>query len=82
MALKEVVRQRIDAWKAHLVNDFETSLFQKYPELRNLKERLYDNGAVYASMTGSGSSIYGLFKEPIDFRCNDTLNCKWGRIIC
>jgi 4-diphosphocytidyl-2-C-methyl-D-erythritol kinase len=53
------------AWKGRLVNDFEKSIFQKYPLLAALKETLYEQGAVYASMTGSGSAIYGLFeKEP------------------
>jgi len=49
------------AWKTALHNDFEDSLFPRFPILRQLKESLYDAGAWYASMTGSGSAIYGLF---------------------
>ena len=53
----------IEEWKEKVVNDFEASIFPKHPELADLKQSLYDGGAVYASMTGSGSSIYGIFKD-------------------
>lgn len=46
-------------------NDFETSVFQKYPEIAAIKDKLYDLGAIYASMSGSGSAVYGIFKEPL-----------------
>ncbi len=49
-------------WKDHLVNDFEKSVFTRYPQLAALKKDLYDNGAVYAAMSGSGSSVYGFFE--------------------
>jgi 4-diphosphocytidyl-2-C-methyl-D-erythritol kinase len=48
-------------WKAHLVNDFEKSIFPKYPEIAQIKDRLYDLGAFYASMSGSGATVFGLF---------------------
>ncbi len=52
-------------WKGHVLNDFETTIFPKFPEIKALKDKLYENGAVYASMTGTGSSVYGIFKtEP------------------
>jgi len=51
------------SWKDHLTNDFEKTAFVKYPEFANIKGLLYDMGALFASMTGSGSAIYGLFKE-------------------
>ncbi|MBR2395009.1 MAG: 4-(cytidine 5'-diphospho)-2-C-methyl-D-erythritol kinase, partial [Bacteroidaceae bacterium] len=47
-------------------NDFETTVFAKYPLLADIKQKLYSKGAVYASMSGSGSTIYGLFREPLD----------------
>lgn len=58
---KEIVLQPIETWKDELINDFEESIFTNHPELANIKERLYDNGAVYAAMSGSGSTIFGLF---------------------
>lgn len=62
---REIVLADIRNWKNQLKNDFETYAFSKYPILDTLKERFYQQGAIYASMTGSGSTIYGLFeKEP------------------
>lgn len=59
---REIVRQPIETWHSELVNDFEASVFESYPELGDIKRRLYDLGAVYAQMSGSGSAIYGIFK--------------------
>ena len=53
----------LEQWKEGVVNDFEAGLFKAYPILSELKQSLYDQGAAYASMTGSGSALYGLFKE-------------------
>lgn len=58
-----LLKQDITLWKDILKNDFENALFPKYPELSQIKEQLYNTGAVYASMTGSGSAVYGLFKN-------------------
>jgi 4-diphosphocytidyl-2-C-methyl-D-erythritol kinase len=51
----------VSSWKNLLLNDFETPIFKHYPVIATLKDLLYDFGAVYASMSGSGSSLYGLF---------------------
>lgn len=63
--IKEVLREDVNTWKHKLQNDFETSLFPAYPQLAELKENLYEAGAAYASMTGSGSAVYGLFKGEV-----------------
>lgn len=62
----------ITEWKHHLINDFEEPIFKYYPKLKEIKEWLYKNGAIYASMTGSGSAIFGIFdkKPELDFQKN------------
>lgn len=65
-SLKEIVKLPVTEWKNTMVNDFECSIFPKYPEIRHIKEKLYDLGAVYASMSGSGSSVYALFDKQVD----------------
>jgi 4-diphosphocytidyl-2-C-methyl-D-erythritol kinase len=64
--LTELVTQPVETWKDTVVNDFEASVFAKYPEIAAIKDRLYDLGAVYASMSGSGSSVFGIFDEPVE----------------
>lgn len=63
--LKEILEKPIQTWKDHLVNDFEKSVFLKYPELAEIKNDLYAHGAVYASMTGSGSTLFGIFESEV-----------------
>ncbi|HSG68224.1 MAG TPA: 4-(cytidine 5'-diphospho)-2-C-methyl-D-erythritol kinase [Bacteroidales bacterium] len=60
---KDIIALPIGNWKGRLVNDFEIPVFHKYPILESLKEELYVCGAVYASMTGSGSAMYGIFNS-------------------
>ena len=62
-SIKEIITQPIETWKNELVNDFEKSIFKKYPEIEKLKQQLYDSGALYASLSGSGSAVFGIFKE-------------------
>ncbi|MCQ2059103.1 MAG: 4-(cytidine 5'-diphospho)-2-C-methyl-D-erythritol kinase [Bacteroidaceae bacterium] len=59
----QIVQRPLYEWKDKLVNDFEEFAFEQYPILADIKQRLYDAGAVYASMTGSGSAIYGIFNK-------------------
>jgi 4-diphosphocytidyl-2-C-methyl-D-erythritol kinase len=59
--LAAVIQQPISTWKDSLINDFEQPIFNSYPELANIKETLYQKGAAYASMTGTGSTVYGIF---------------------
>lgn len=68
--LRKLVSNSIDRWKNLVVNDFENSVFGKHPELKLLKKDLYDAGALFASLSGSGSSIYGIFPKPPDLPGN------------
>src|SRR5690606_20585574 len=61
--ISEIILQPVTSWKKDLKNDFEKIVFPPYPEIKKLKEKLYDMGAVYASMTGTGSTVYGLFNK-------------------
>ncbi|REJ82401.1 MAG: 4-(cytidine 5'-diphospho)-2-C-methyl-D-erythritol kinase [Bacteroidetes bacterium] len=63
VSLKELIRLPIDSWKENISNDFEDVIFNKYPSVAKIKQNLYKLGAVYASMSGSGSAVYGIFKE-------------------
>jgi 4-diphosphocytidyl-2-C-methyl-D-erythritol kinase len=64
LSVKEIVALPLSEWKNLLRNDFEEPVTAKYPEIKDVKEKLYERGAVYASMSGSGSAVYGLFKDP------------------
>jgi 4-diphosphocytidyl-2-C-methyl-D-erythritol kinase len=64
-SLKELVRSSVEDWKYSVKNDFEVTVFKKYPEIAFVKQDLYNAGALYASMSGSGSSVYGIFKNSI-----------------
>ena len=64
--ITEIVKRPIGEWRQLLVNDFEKSVFAKYPEVAAIKEKLYEIGAEYASMSGSGSAFFGIFKEKQD----------------
>jgi 4-diphosphocytidyl-2-C-methyl-D-erythritol kinase len=65
-SLKEIVQKPIDTWKTELVNDFEQPVFNLFPEIKFIKEELYRSGALYASLTGSGSSVFGIFEKKIN----------------
>lgn len=61
--LKEALAMPVDKWDGALINDFEETVFAKYPELAAIKRSLYDCGAVYASMSGSGSALFALYRK-------------------
>ena len=63
---REIVMQPVETWRNELTNDFEESVFTLHPEIGEVKERLYKMGATYAAMSGSGSALFGLFRERPD----------------
>ncbi len=66
-SIKDILKnQNIQNWKELLVNDFESSVVEKYPVIKRIKDDLYKHGAQYASMSGSGSSVFGIFDTPMD----------------
>ena len=60
-SVQQIIQQPITTWKEELKNDFEESVFQLHPAIKDVKKQLYDSGALYAAMSGSGSSVYGIF---------------------
>jgi 4-diphosphocytidyl-2-C-methyl-D-erythritol kinase len=60
---RDIVRQPIETWKNELKNDFELPVFEAHPQLADIKRRLYELGAVYAQMSGSGSAVFGIFRS-------------------
>lgn len=65
-SIKELLNEPIKYWKDLVFNDFEKGIFKKHPVIGNIKNYFYENGAVFALMTGSGSAVYGIFEHPID----------------
>ncbi|MBN9297169.1 MAG: 4-(cytidine 5'-diphospho)-2-C-methyl-D-erythritol kinase [Filimonas sp.] len=68
-SIRDIIQQPVETWKDVLVNDFEAAVIKRHPAIGDIKELLYNNGALYASMTGSGSTVFGLFPkaQPIAF---------------
>ncbi len=64
-AVKEIIAQPILTWKTALINDFEMPVFQEFPAIEKIKQQLYGAGAIYASLSGSGSAVFGIFENEI-----------------
>lgn len=62
-SLIDIINMPIDSWRNNLVNEFENGVFEAHPQLAEIKNTLYEMGALYASMSGSGSTMFGLFKK-------------------
>jgi 4-diphosphocytidyl-2-C-methyl-D-erythritol kinase len=65
-SLYDLIAEPIKEWRHFIKNDFEESVFKNHPEIRGVKATLYDAGAIYASMSGSGASVFGIFEEKPD----------------
>lgn len=66
--LRRAIQLPIQEWKYNLVNDFELGLFEKYPQIAQIKHALYEKGAVFAAMSGSGSAVFGIFENEVNLR--------------
>ncbi|WP_231491467.1 4-(cytidine 5'-diphospho)-2-C-methyl-D-erythritol kinase [Pedobacter sp. Leaf170] len=64
-SLKEIIHLPLTTWKSKVINDFESSVFAKYPQIHQIKTSLYDAGATFALMSGSGSSVFAIFNQPV-----------------
>jgi 4-diphosphocytidyl-2-C-methyl-D-erythritol kinase len=64
-SLKDLIHLPLKDWRRALKNDFETSVFLKYPEIETVKALLYHEGAIFAAMSGSGSSVFAIFEKPV-----------------
>ena len=67
ISVNDVISQPVETWKGTLINDFEEDVFKRFPEIKKIKEELYESGAIYASMTGSGAAVFGIFSKEVDF---------------
>ena len=77
--LRQVVETTpVAAWRNVLRNDFEEPVFREFPALKEIHRQLYDEGALYASMSGSGSAVYGLFEKKVDMKKNFASMTGWS----
>jgi 4-diphosphocytidyl-2-C-methyl-D-erythritol kinase len=78
-SIQEIIQQPVSTWKNELTNDFEKIVFHKHEEIKKLKEIMYQHGAVYAAMTGTGSTVFGIFDaaDEIDFTKEKGYFHKW-----
>lgn len=80
-SLNSILQQPIANWKNSLTNDFEPTVFEQYPVLAELKNALYTHGALYASMSGSGAAIFGIFEKPVSLKKTFAGLTYWAGIL-
>lgn len=73
-SLKELIKLPIEEWRSHIKNDFEDHIFKAYPIIAEVKNYLYHAGAIYASMSGSGASVFGVFEQQPDLSALEKVN--------
>lgn len=77
--VNDIINQvNLSDWRNVLRNDFEVSIFKNYPEIQTIKKKLYLKNAVYASMSGSGSAVYGIFEREVDWPNSNDSTCWSG----
>lgn len=77
-SLSELLKRPITDWKQLVINDFEESIFLRHPEIKIIKNDLYNRGALYASMTGSGSAVFGIFDDEVKLKTLFQRMFYWG----
>ncbi|HEY3402280.1 MAG TPA: 4-(cytidine 5'-diphospho)-2-C-methyl-D-erythritol kinase [Ohtaekwangia sp.] len=80
LPVSEIISRPLADWKDLLQNDFEKSVFQRYPEIATIKDTLYTMGAIYASMSGSGSTVFGIFNHPVNTETLSAYTC-WSSVL-
>ena len=80
--LDELIKLPISSWRNNIVNDFEKSLGYKFPEITKIKEKLYDQGAIYSSLSGSGSAVYGIFDNDKMAEMAKINLCNYTTFVC
>ncbi len=78
--LQKILQLPIEWWKENLNNDFEEGLFKQYPILSEIKQKMYEQGALYASMSGSGSALFGIFKKKPSIKINPDYKTYLGQL--
>lgn len=82
VSVKSIIENRsLSEWRSILKNDFEESVFKQYPIIQQYKTKLYEAGAVYASMSGSGSSVFGIFEEPVKTNQSFSEDIIWSGVL-
>jgi len=79
VSLKEITRKPIAEWRGQLVNDFEAGIFHLYPRIGEIKNKLYEAGALYAAMSGSGSAVFALFTTPTNLKSTFPTDSVWEK---
>lgn len=80
-SITEILELPIEQWREHLHNDFEKSIFSRYPIVEGIKNTLYLKGAIYACMSGSGSAVFGIFKIETDLSQEFTFPVWQGKML-
>ena len=81
ISLSELIEQPVENWKKTIKNDFEDSVFNDHPEIEKIKSKLYKLGAIYSSMSGSGSAIFGIFNRKTDIKNNFNKYFTWTEVL-